>query len=263
MSFSGECLHQAWTFTPLLQQLEEMEDLEHPEWDQTIEYAWAPSDRFKERLAAHAGMLLWIADMQISGRLQIKTRGQTRWRLLKLQFIGWNAFSKCTISPAAHRQSSWCFKSKRPLSITVVFHGLDVTNLLFYWKKKKKMNHVSAELCFAPRRSHRVLGSHGTNQLGSRLSHAKPQTVTANSCCHAGAMKGHFSADDVIICSLPNPFSGPCSEGHSRTVIFYQTPCCYLPLKMICSSNIVTVSNPERCSKEGDSYTANDKMAKI
>lgn len=134
---------------------------------------------------------------------------------------------------------------------------------LFYWKKKKKkMNHVSAELCFAPRRSHRVLGSHGTNQLGSRLSHAKPQTVTANSCCHAGAKKGHFSADDVIICSLPNPFSGPCSEGHSRTVIFYQTPCCYLPLKMICSSNIVTVSNPERCSKEGDSYTANDKMAK-
>lgn len=115
-----------------------MEDLEHPEWDQTIEYAWAPSDRFKERLAAHAGMLLWIADMQISGRLQIKTRGQTRWRLLKLQFIGWNAFSKCTISPAAHRQSSWCFKSKRPLSITVVFHGLDVTNLYFTEKKKKK-----------------------------------------------------------------------------------------------------------------------------
>lgn len=61
---------------------------------------------------------------------------------------------------------------------------------------------VSAELCFAPCRSYGALGSHGTNPLGPRLSHAPTQTVT--DCCHAGAKKSHFSADDVITCRLPN-----------------------------------------------------------
>lgn len=93
-------------------------------------------------------------------------------------------------------------------------------------------NCVSLVLCFAPCRSHRVLGSHSTYQLGSRLSHAKPQRVTANSCCHAGAKTKLYCRCDYRPFTKSLQDAGPLSEGHSTTgfnfcnVVRFQTPSC-------------------------------------
>lgn len=89
-----------------------------------------------------------------------------------------------------------------------------------------------SKLCVAPCRSHRVLGSRGTNQLGSRLSQAKPQRVTANSCCQAGEKTRLYCRCDYTPFTKSLQDTGPLSDGHSTTgfnlcnVARFQTPSC-------------------------------------